>query len=162
MERRKMLGHGLFAGMTGMFVAPAVAAAAPAAAAEDTSAAAAAAINQLRSTIDSNFGGVRGALESAASPTNLGPSTTISALRKQMREFLVAHRKYPDFMEVGSVVWEDIYDFHIKQQLTPTWGRLADGRYTIGFMFTMLIMRTDLDPGYIGYPYDADPPSVRP
>jgi hypothetical protein len=147
----------MFASLTGLFVAPAAASAAAVGGAEDTSAAAATAINQLRNTIANTTGGIRGAIEEAASPTNLGASGTITAIRKQQHEFLLANRKYPDFMEVGTGVWEDIYDFHIKHSLPPTAGRLADGRYTIGFMFTTLIMRVDQAASYIGFPYDAEP-----
>jgi hypothetical protein len=146
MERRNMLGRGLFAGLTGLFVAPAAAAAAPAAGGDDTSGAAAAAIDRVRALLERN-----------SDPTELGSSRTIDAIRLQQRQFLIANRKYPDFIEIGLGVWEDIYDWHVKHQQPITATRLADGRYTIAFMFTTLVLRPDQDPTYVGFAFDAEP-----
>jgi hypothetical protein len=144
-ERRSMLGRGLFAGLTGLFVAPAVASAGNGAA-DDSSQAAAAAIDQVRQL-----------LEKQADPTELGPSKTIDAIRQAQRTYLQANRKYPDFIEVGIGVWEDIYDWHVKHQQPITANRLADGRYTMAFMFTSLILRPDQDQNHVGFPFDAEP-----
>jgi hypothetical protein len=57
-------------------------------------------------------------------------------------------------MEVGTAVFFDMYDWHVKhrQQLAVT--RQSDGRYAMQFMFTFLVLRPDQDVNYIGYPYD--------
>jgi hypothetical protein len=79
---------------------------------------------------------------------------TVPKIRQQMEQFLRANGKFPDNIEIGPAVFMDLYDWHVKnrQQLQVT--RQADGRYTMQFMFTTMIMRVEQDPAYIGIPYD--------
>src|SRR3954453_15841218 len=98
-ERRDVLGSGLLAGLAGTF-AP-VSAAEPAAAAEDTSEAAANAIDRLRTSLDRD--GAPGVVRPA-----------IGAIRQQQRTFIRSHDKYPDYIEVGLSVREDVYDWHVR------------------------------------------------
>ena len=141
--RRDMLGGGLLAGLTGAFEdRPAAdpAAGVP----EDTSEAAAGAIDRLRAVIERQS----------------APSTAvaaIAAIRQQQRTYVRAHEKYPDFIEVGLGVWEDVYDWHVRYQQPITAARLADGRYVLGFMFTSLILRPDQAPEYVGFGFDNEP-----
>lgn len=78
----------------------------------------------------------------------------VGKVRSLMEQFLRSHAKFPDYMEVGSGVFIEIYDWHIKHQQQLTVTRLADGRYTMQFMFTSLILRPEHESGYVGYPYD--------
>ena len=71
-----------------------------------------------------------------------------------MEQFLRSHSKFPDYMEVGPGVFIEIYDWHIKHQQQLVVTRLADGRYTMQFMFTSLLLRPEQESGYVGYPYD--------
>jgi hypothetical protein len=142
MERRNVLGSGLVAGLTGMLAAPALTEAA--AAADDTSEAAAAAIDRLRTFA-----------ERQAVPGNLG---AVSSIRQQQRTFIRAHEKYPDFIEVGLNVFEEVYDWHVRYRQPINAGRMADGRYALTFMFTSLILRPDQAPEYVGFGFDADTP----
>jgi hypothetical protein len=79
----------------------------------------------------------------------------IAAVRDQQRTFLRANGKFPDFIEVGSDVWQRVYDWHVRFQQPIALGRTAEGRYTILLLATNLVMRPDLAPGYIGIPYDS-------
>ena len=140
--RRDMLGSGLLAGLGGAFGEPA--AAEPAAvAAEDTSEAAAGAIDRLRALI-----------ERTSTPSTA--SASIALIRQQQRTYIRSHDKYPDFIEVGLGVWEEIYDWHVRYQQPITAARLADGRYVIGFMFSSLILRPDQALDYVGFGFDND------
>src|SRR5256885_4842260 len=38
----------------------------------------------------------------------------IAAVRDQLRTFLRANGKFPDFIEVGSDVWQQGYDWHLR------------------------------------------------
>ena len=78
----------------------------------------------------------------------------VGKVRSQMEIFLRAHSKFPDYFEIGPGVFTELYDWHVKhrQQLNVT--RLSDGRYTMQFMFSTLILRTDQDPSFVGNPYD--------
>lgn len=82
------------------------------------------------------------------------PSPNITRVREQMSIFLRAHAKFPDFCEVGATVFFDVYDWHVKNQRELTIGRQPDGRYAMQFMFTRLLLRPEMDPPYIGPPYD--------
>jgi len=78
----------------------------------------------------------------------------LEAVRQQTRTFLRANGKFPDFLEVGSDVWQRVYDWHVRFQQPLSLGRTPDGRYTILLLATTLVMRPDMDPGFIGLPYD--------
>src|SRR5262249_32937106 len=75
-------------------------------------------------------------------------------VRAQFRTFLGANGKFPDFIEVGADVWQQVYDWHVRFQQPITLSRTPDGRHAIALMATVVIMRPDLTGGYIGVPYD--------
>lgn len=78
----------------------------------------------------------------------------IGRLRTDMETFVRANAKFPDYFEVGIAVFYEIYDWHIKYDQPIVVTRLADGRYTLQFMFSHLILRSDQDRNYIGVPTD--------
>jgi len=78
----------------------------------------------------------------------------LAPVRDQTRAFLRANGKFPDFIEVGSDVWQQVYDWHVRFQQPITLGRTAEGRYSLLLIATNVIMRTDLPPGFVGTAYD--------
>ena len=78
----------------------------------------------------------------------------IAAVRDPMRTFLRANGKFPDYIEVGSDVWQQVYDWHVRFQQPLTLGRSPEGRYTILLLATSVVMRPDMAAGFIGVPYD--------
>ena len=78
----------------------------------------------------------------------------IAAVREQTLAFLRANLKFPDFIEVGSDVWQRVYDWHVRFQQPINLGRTAEGRYTILLLSTTVVMRPDMSPGFIGLGYD--------
>jgi len=78
----------------------------------------------------------------------------LGVVRDPIRTFLRSTGKFPDFLEVGIDVWQQVYDWHIRYHLAPTVGRTAEGRYTILLMATTIVMRVDTQPGFVGIPYD--------
>jgi hypothetical protein len=78
----------------------------------------------------------------------------IESVRAQQRVFLKANGKYPDFIEVGLSVWEDVYDWHVRVQQPLSVSRLTDGRYALAFMFTQLVLRHEMAANYVGPGYD--------
>jgi hypothetical protein len=79
----------------------------------------------------------------------------LSAVREQIRSFLRSTGKFPDFIEVGSDVWQHIYDWHVRFQQPITLGRTAEGRYSLLLVTTNVVMRADLPPGFVGTGYDT-------
>jgi hypothetical protein len=55
---------------------------------------------------------------------------------------------------IEAEVWQQVYDWHIRHLQQPTIGRNADGRYTIMLLATMLVMRVEAQPNFIGIPFD--------
>jgi hypothetical protein len=78
----------------------------------------------------------------------------INAVRDQMRAFLWANGKFPDFIETGIDIWQQVYDWHVRFQQPISLGRTPEGRYTILLIATTVVMRPDMAPGFIGLPYD--------
>lgn len=141
-SRRELIAAGLAGGLTTL---PDEAPAAPAEAQESTYA------GQMR--IAGAITEVERAIE-AATAYDQPTFGVVSKVRTYMEQFLRANSKFPDFFDVGSGVFLELYDWHIRhrQQLAVT--RLTDGRYGLQFMFSTMILRPEQDPNYLGYPYD--------
>ena len=91
----------------------------------------------------------------AAAPRATAPRP--SKLRDAMTLFLRANAKFPDFLDVGSGVFFEIYDWHVRNQQPLVVARAPDGRYGLGFLFTRLVLRPDAVADFIGVAYDLRP-----
>jgi len=78
----------------------------------------------------------------------------LAPIRDPLKTFLRTHGKFPDFIEVGIDVWQDVYDWHVRYQQPIVVASTADARYTIRLFETSLVLRTDVTSGYVGIPYD--------
>ncbi|HZR24736.1 MAG TPA: hypothetical protein VFA59_14175 [Vicinamibacterales bacterium] len=78
----------------------------------------------------------------------------ITRVRERMVEFLRSQGKFPDFIEVGSDLWMDAYDWHVRHLQPLNVGRDLQGRYTLAFMATTLILRPESNPNFMGPAYD--------
>jgi hypothetical protein len=78
----------------------------------------------------------------------------ISDIRDRLTVHLRSSGKFPDFMEIGTDPFYDVYDWHVRhsQQIQIT--RMADQRFSIQFMFTQLVVRWEQDRRFLGQPYD--------
>jgi hypothetical protein len=139
MQRRELVGGGLVAGLATLVASGAEAA--PVLDDEQT----ARALDELRETFERQFAQVYS-----------GKWRGISRVRHEQRTWLKATRKYPDFLEIGLDVWDNVYDWHVAYQQPLNVRRLADGRYAMAFMFTTLVLRPDQSPDFVGYPFDTD------
>ena len=83
------------------------------------------------------------------------PFAELAEIREQQRIFLKTSHKFPDFIDVGVNVWDRLDDWHVRQQLPLNIVRRDDGRYTMAFMFTTLVLRPDQADGYVSFGYDA-------
>jgi hypothetical protein len=134
MERRNLVGSGLLASAAALLTP------APAASAQRSDdEAVASAIADLQKTVE------RG----------LAVSPELARIRDQQRTFLKANQKFPDFIDIGVGVWENLYDWHVRHQQPLNVGRTADGRYVMTVMFTTLILRPEQDNNYVSFGFDA-------
>ena len=78
----------------------------------------------------------------------------IEQVREPMKAFLRQTGKYPDYIEVGTDIWHQVYDWHVRYQQPLTVTRGPEARYTILLYSTQVIMRTELAASYIGPAYD--------
>jgi hypothetical protein len=85
----------------------------------------------------------------------LDVSPELARIREQQRTFLKANQKFPDFIDVGIDVWENVYDWHVRHQQPVAITRTANGRYVMTVMFTTLILRPEQTNSYVGYGFDA-------
>jgi len=134
MERRDVVGSGLL-GLTAVFGTGSEVSAAQ----QIDTQAVAREIGELRQALD----------------RRLDPSfSELREIRQQQRTFLKASQKFPDFIEIGIDVWDRVYDWHVRHQVAPNILRRDDGRYTMAFMFTTLVLRPELMDSYVGFGYD--------
>ena len=94
---------------------------------------------------------------SALLATTIGQSrlfTEIAPIRTAQKDFLVAHAKMPDIIEVGVNVWFNVYDWHIKWQQPINMGRDANNRRTIAVLETLVVLQIDQPPNSVGQAYD--------
>ena len=81
---------------------------------------------------------------------------------EQQRLFLKAAHRYPAFVEVGAATWAGLVEWHVRERQEVDVSRLADGRYTMAFNFSTILLRPDLDDNYVGSGYDGDRLAGRP
>jgi hypothetical protein len=139
-QRRDLVGGGLVAGLATLMTPGA-----EATVAADDEGASAAAVDRFRNSFERQFEQVYTAKWKG-----------LSRVRQQQRTWLLATRKYPDFIEIGLDVWDNLYDWHITYQQPLNISRLTDGRYAMLFSFTTLLLRPDQSPDLVGDPFDAD------
>ena len=78
----------------------------------------------------------------------------LGPLREPIKMFLRSTGKFPDFIEVGLDIWQQVYDWHVRYQQPLTLGRTPEGRYSITLIATSVVMRVDALPTFVGIPYD--------
>jgi len=141
-DRRNLMSAGVAAGVATLAAVPEGAAAVQRG---DNNDALARAVDDLRQEIVRQF-----------DTADQKPWRAVGRIREQQRTWLRSTQKYPDFIEIGTDVWEALQDWHIRQQQPLTVTRLADGRYAMAFSFTTLLLRTDAMPDYVGPPLDNE------
>jgi hypothetical protein len=78
----------------------------------------------------------------------------LEPIRRHQKAFLRSFNKYPDVIEVGTDIWHDVYDWHVRYNQPMTISRDAQGHMTILLMTTTVVIRTELGATYVGPPYD--------
>ena len=78
----------------------------------------------------------------------------LSEIRGRFTIHLRAAGKFPDFMEIGTDPFYEVYDWHIRHQQQIQITRISEQRFAIQWMFTQLIVRYEVEPKFLGVPFD--------
>ncbi|MDP2325141.1 MAG: hypothetical protein Q8N51_14080, partial [Gammaproteobacteria bacterium] len=78
----------------------------------------------------------------------------VGLVREKLELYLKTSGKFPEFCDIGTAAFFDVYEWHVKHQQQIQITRMADQRLMIQFMFTQLILRWENESTYIGIPYD--------
>ena len=81
-------------------------------------------------------------------------ASRVGQVKDRIELYLKSSGKFPEFCDIGTGIFYDVYDWHVKHQQQITVTRLADQRLMIQFMFTQLVLRWENDANYIGAPFD--------
>ena len=81
----------------------------------------------------------------------------IGKIRQSQRQFLKGNQKYPDFLEVGADVWDELVDWHVTTTRPLNVTVRTDGRYSMPFLQTTIILRVDYTDDQVGVPFDTRP-----
>jgi hypothetical protein len=81
--------------------------------------------------------------------------TEIATIREAQRTFLRQNGHLPEFIDVGTDVWFNVHDWHVRWQQPVTLGRDAQGRHTIVLLQTTVVMRPDVLATFVSLPYDG-------
>jgi hypothetical protein len=141
-ERRQLVGGGIVASLTALM--------------GESSASAAAAVSEDSLQISGSIDQLRKTLEGQFDQTYTSLWRGVARVRQQQRTWMKSTMKFPDFIEIGIDVWDNLYDWHVAHQQPVSMGRAADGHYTMTFMFTTLVLRPEQTADYVGFPFDSD------
>lgn len=99
-------------------------------------------LDEFRGTVDV---GLRG------NSMNYGGVATV---KNEVARYLKTSGKFPEYLDIGVLIFFDIYDWHVRNQQQIQISRMADQRMTIQFMFTQLVLRWENAENYVGQAYD--------
>lgn len=135
-ERRHLLGGGILGGLLGTLEADTAEAGQASGSNREEAQMITRAIDQLRTEL-----------------RNQRIFSELAAIRDIQLKYLVANGKFPDFLEVGTDVWFQVHDWHVRWNQPLNLGRDIQNRPTILLMQTTIILRPELKE-FIGIPYD--------
>jgi hypothetical protein len=79
---------------------------------------------------------------------------TVTTLRDRQRQFLRVNQRFPECIDVGIRVWEQMQYWHIRNLRSLNITRAGDGRWQMDFILSVLVLKPELPEHEIGQPYD--------
>lgn len=79
-----------------------------------------------------------------------GDPPVIAVIRESQRSFLRNNQRFPEYIEVGVSVWEQMYDWHIHTGQPLQVVRLNDGRYGMSALMSTLVLNLGALQNYVG------------
>ena len=78
----------------------------------------------------------------------------VNQLRDRQRQFFRLNQRFPECIDVGIRVWEQMQDWHIRHLRPLTINRAGDGRWQMDFIMTVIVLKHELPENEVGQPYD--------
>ncbi len=79
-----------------------------------------------------------------------GDPSVLRTIRDAQTAFLRANQRFPEFIEVGIGVWEQLWDWHVHTGQQPVIGQVSDGRYGMKVFLTTLVLHPGATTAYVG------------
>jgi hypothetical protein len=141
MKRRELLGGGVLGGLLGGL-------------GEEAAQAAQAPQSTTRTVIE-DFSGVVDAINNLEKEIARQNSfVDIAPIRDAQRNYLRVNSHMPNYIEVGAGYWFSLYDWHVRWQQPLNLTRDLLGRYTITYLGTAIVLRTEMPDQFLSAPYD--------
>jgi hypothetical protein len=99
-------------------------------------------IDEFKNTVDQ---GMRG------NSMNFGG---VALIKNELMRYLKQSGKFPEYCDIGTAIFFDVYDWHVRMQQQIQISRMADQRMAIQFMFTQLVLRWENAENYVSQAYD--------
>jgi hypothetical protein len=78
----------------------------------------------------------------------------VNQLRSRQRQFFTLNQRFPECIDVGILVWEQMQDWHIRHLRPLNINRGGDGRWQMDFILSVLVLKHELPANEVGQPYD--------
>jgi hypothetical protein len=78
----------------------------------------------------------------------------VTTLRDRQRQFFRLNQRFPECIDVGIRIWEQMQDWHIRNLRPLTINRAGDGRWQMDFIMSVIVLKHELPETEIGQPYD--------
>jgi hypothetical protein len=75
-------------------------------------------------------------------------------LRDRQRQFYRLNQRFPECIDVGIRIWEQMQDWHIRHLRPLNINRAGDGRWQMDFIMSVLVLKHELPENEVGQPYD--------
>ncbi len=81
-------------------------------------------------------------------------TAAITQIRESQRTFFKNTGRFPDFIDVGFTVFQSVVDWLIAVQQPVNISLVADGRYSLTFIGSTIVLRADFADNYVGQGYN--------
>jgi hypothetical protein len=78
----------------------------------------------------------------------------VNQLRDRQRQFFRLNQRFPECIDVGIRIWEQMQDWHIRHLRPLNINRAGDGRWQMDFIMTVIVLKHELPENEVGQPYD--------
>jgi hypothetical protein len=78
----------------------------------------------------------------------------VTTLRDRQRQFFRLNQRFPECIDVGIRIWEQMQDWHIRNLRPLNINRAGDGRWQMDFIMSVIVLKHELPETEIGQPYD--------